>query len=119
MEENVETLEEKEKITEQTIETKSIKDKGNRKKKKRRIGRTIANIITFILFLVIVLEAAIGVINMQRLNRGEEPVWYLNTKKTETELKTVVEYNLGLYKIVKTDTAQKTIISLKPFFIGE
>lgn len=88
-------------------------------KKKKRMGRVIFNIITFILFIVIVLEAAIGVINMQRISNEEDPIWYLSTNKTETELKTVTEYNLGLYRIVKTDTARETKITLKPFFLKD
>lgn len=90
-----------------------------KKPKKKKTSKIILNIITFILFVVIVLEAAIGIINMQRISNKEEPIWYLSTKKTETELKTVTEYHLGLYKIVKTDTAKETKITLKPFFLSE
>lgn len=93
--------------------------KRNQKKKKKKTSKIILNIITFILFVVIVLEAAIGIINMQRISNKEEPIWYLSTKKIETELKTVTEYHLGLYKIVKTDTAKETKITLKPFFLSE
>lgn len=89
------------------------------KKKKRRIGKVIFNIITTILFIVVVLEAAIGIINMQRISNKEEPIWYLNTKTTEYKLKTVTEYHLGLYKIIKTDTSKETKITLKPFFLSE
>lgn len=89
-----------------------------KKKKKKNIGRIILNLITTVLFIVIVLEAAIGIINMNRISNKEEPVWYLSTKTTETELKTVTEYNLGLYKIVKTDTSKETKITLKPFFLN-
>lgn len=88
-------------------------------KKKRRFGRILVNIITFILFVVILLEAGIGILNMQRINNGEDPIWYLSTSKTETELKTVTEYNLGLYRIVKTDTARETKTTLKPFFLRD
>lgn len=90
-----------------------------KKKKKRRIGRIIFNIITIILFIIIILDVIVGVINMQRIDNNEKPIWYLSTKTTETELKTVTEYHLGLYKIVKTDTAKETKTTLKPFFIGE
>lgn len=90
-----------------------------RKKKNRKVGRIIFNVITFILFVVIVLNVIISAINMQRIDSGKKPIWYLSTKTTETELKTVTEYHLGLYKIVKTDTAKETKITLKPFFIGE
>ena len=56
---------------------------------------------------------------MQKINNGEEPIWYLDVETTETELKTVTKYNLGLYRIVKTDTAKETKTTLKPFFIGD
>ena len=89
-----------------------------KKKKKKKIGKVIFNTITIILFIVIVLEAAIGIINMQRISNKEEPIWYLSTKTIETELKTETEYHLGLYKIVKTDTSKETKITLKPFFLS-
>ncbi len=89
------------------------------KKKKKRTGKIVFNIITAILFIIIILEAAIGIINMQRISNKEEPIWYLDVKTTENELKTVTEYNLGLYKIVKTDTSKETKITLKPFFLND
>ena len=102
-----------------TPEAVQVNEEKKPKKKKKKTSKIILNVITFILFVVIVLEAAIGIINMQRISNKEEPIWYLSTKKTETELKTVTEYHLGLYKIVKTDTAKETKITLKPFFLSE
>jgi len=108
---------------EQVVENNELEQveeqKPKKKKKKRKISRIIINTITFILFLVIVFDVVIGVVNMQRISNKEEPVWYLSTKTTETELKTVTEYHLGLYKIVKTDTAKETKTTLKPFFLSE
>lgn len=96
-----------------------IENKEKIKNKKKKNKKKIAlNIITTVLFVFILVEAAIGIINMQRINNEEEPIWYLSTKTTETELKTETEYNLGLYKIVKTDTARETKITLKPFFLS-
>lgn len=97
---------------------KAIRKEIKERRKKRKIGRIIGNIIMTIIFLFIVFEAAIGIINMQRINDEKEPIWYLNTKKVENELKTETTYNLGLYKIVKTDTSKKTTTALRPFFIG-
>lgn len=104
-------------VTEQdeTIE----KDDKKKKKKKKKIGRIIFNVITFIIAVIIILDVIVGVINMQRISNEEEPIWYLSSKTTETELKTVTEYHLGLYKIVKTDTARETKTTLKPFFFSE
>lgn len=109
---NVMSEEIKSEMTEQPIVSKKIK-------KKKKVGRIVLNVITTILFVLIVLEAALGIINMNRISNKEKPVWYLSTKTTETELKTVTEYNLGLYKIVKTDTAKETKITLKPFFLND
>ena len=89
------------------------------KKKKRKMGKLILNLIITILFIIVVLEAVVGIINMQRISNKEEPIWYLDTKKTEHKLKTVTEYHLGLYKIVKTDTSTEAKITLKPFFLGD
>ncbi len=105
---NKEELERDTKINNQIIE----------RRKKRKMGKIISNIIMTIIFLVLVFEAAIGIINMQRINDEKEPIWYLSKKAEETELKTEVTYNLGLYKIVKTDTSKKTTTALRPFFIG-
>ena len=89
------------------------------KKTKKRIGRTIFNLITILLFLLIIGEAALGIINMQKIRNDEKPVWCLSNTKTETELKTVTECHLGLYKIIKTDTSKKSTTSLVPFFLNE
>jgi len=103
-----------EKVNNQEEIKKEIKER----RKKRKIGRIIGNIVITVLFLIIIFEAAIGIINMQRINDEKDPVWYLSTNTVETDLKTETTYNLGLYKIVKTDTSKKTTISLKPFFMG-
>lgn len=100
---------------EQQLEKKENELKKKRKKRKTR--RIISDIIFGILALIIVLEAVVGIVNMKKLSDGEEPVWYLSATKEETENKTVEEYNLGLYKIVKTDTKKDSRIVLKPFFL--
>lgn len=112
-------MEENKNIDNQISQTEVADYNKEDKRKKKKTGKIIANILTFIIFTVIILEGAIGIINMQRISNKEEPIWYLNTKTTETELKTVTEYNLGLYRIVKTDTAKETKITLKPFFIAD
>ena len=112
-------MEENKNIDNQISQTEVADYNKEDNRKKKKTGKIIANILTFIIFTVIILEGAIGIINMQRISNKEEPIWYLNTKTTETELKTVTEYNLGLYRIVKTDTAKETKITLKPFFIAD
>lgn len=94
-------------------------DSKRKKKKKNRVFSIVFNIITIIIFLLILFQVIIGVVNMQKINNKEKPVWYLSTNTKETELKTVTEYNLGLYRIVKTDTKKETKVTLKPFFIRD
>lgn len=113
---NIQVELEKTSLPEEQVEN-NIPNKN--KKKKKKVGKFIFNTITFILFIVILADAIIGIVNMQRINNNEDPVWYLTSNVTESELKTVTEYHLGLYKIVKTDTSKETKITLKPFFIGE
>lgn len=102
-----------------TVEINQAEVISNKPKKKKKVGKIVFNIITTILFIVILLEAVVGIVNMNRISNDQKPVWYLNKKVTESELKTETEYNLGLYKIVKTDTSKKTTVTLKPFFIGD
>ena len=97
------------------VEIKKREEKMN-KKKKRRIGKIVFDIILTILILVVIFETVIGMINMQKINNEEKPVWYLSKKVNSNNLKTETIYNLGLYKIVKTDTAKKTTTTLQPFF---
>lgn len=104
-------------IKEPSKEEKAVKEEP--KKQKKKVGRIIIDVAIFLLFIVIILEAAIGIINMQKLNNDEKPVWYISTRTNKTDKKEQTIYNLGLYKIVKTDTAKKTTIQLKPFFIGD
>ena len=106
---------EKEKIDQELASLQQTK----KKKKKRKLGRIIGNIIFTIIVLVIAFEAIIGIIDMKKINEGEEPVWYLSSEKQEEATRVITKYNLGLYKIVKTDTDKDTRIVLKPFFLGD
>ena len=56
---------------------------------------------------------------MQRINDEKEPVWYISEKKNNTDKKQETIYNLGLYKIVRTETSKKVTVTLRPFFIGD
>ena len=105
-------------VEKEELEKKELEEKYNEIKKKKK-KRVITDVIITVIFLIIILEAVIGIVNMQKLNNDEKPVWYISTKTKKTELKTETIYNLGLYKIVKTDTAKRTTVQLKPFFIGD
>ena len=118
-------MDKNEKIKEEVLEQeeleqqKEIKEEINERRKKRKIGKIISNIIFTILILIIVFEAATGIINMQRINDEKEPVWYISEKKNNTDKKQETIYNLGLYKIVRTETSKKVTVTLRPFFIGD
>ena len=99
-------------------ETEQIKEEIKEKKKKKNTKRIIFNVIMTIFFLIIIVESIVGIINMQRLNDDKKPIWYINKEYEKTELKEETTYNLGLYKIVKTETSKKTKIALKPFFMN-
>ena len=73
----------------------------------KSIFRFIYNTIITLITLLVIFEAVIGLINMQKINNEEEPVWYLNKKEIKTEEKKEIKYNLGLYNIVKTEEKGK------------
>ena len=85
--------------------------------RKKSIKKTIARIIWSILFLIILFEIVMGILNMQRLNNNKEPLWYFSSKTEKDKGKTETTYNLGLYVIVKTTDAKQKRIYLKPFFL--
>lgn len=81
------------------------------------IGKVILRIIYIAVLLFIIFEAVIGIMNMDRLNHDEEPVWYFSSKEENTKFKSETTYNLGLYTIVKTKEGLEKRITLKPFFL--
>ena len=84
---------------------------------KRGVGRVILSIIFIAVFLFVLFETVMGVLDMQRLNNDEEPVWYIDSNTEVVEEKTITKYNLGLYTINKVVDSQGTKIILKPFFL--
>ena len=83
----------------------------------RKIFRIVSKIISVILLLVIIFEVTMGILNMQRLNNNQDPIWYLDVdSKTEGDKKETT-YNLGLYVIEKVEEKKEIKISLKPFFL--
>ena len=72
------------------------------KKIVKGIFKFIYNAIVTVITLVAIFEVIIGVVNMNKINNEEEPVWYLDKKEVKTTEKIEIKYNLGLYNIVKT-----------------
>ena len=103
-------------IKKEKIEENKEEKKEKNKKRRRKVRKIIVDIIIGLIFIFIIFETVIGMINMQKINNEEKPVWYISKKVETNNLKTETTYNLGLYKIVKTDTAKKTTTTLKPFF---
>ncbi len=88
-----------------------------KKKKKRSPFRLIVSIITWILVIIIALSAALGFINIGRVNNGDKPYAVLKEENYQEDDNKVQVYHFGLYKIVKVEEPTKTSISLKPFFL--
>ena len=92
-------------------------DQYEYKKKKRTAGKIIYHVITTALFLFVLFETIMGILDMKKLNDQEEPLWYIEKKVEVVETKTETMYNLGLYVIDKVEGEGMTKITLKPFFL--
>ena len=77
-------------------------EESKEKKIVKGIFKFIYNAIVTVITLVAIFEVIIGVVNMNKINNEEEPVWYLDKKEVKTTEKIEIKYNLGLYNIVKT-----------------
>lgn len=87
------------------------------KRKKENIRSLIYRIIFGVIFLFVLFETVIGVLDMQRLNEDKKPVWYIDEKVENKDNKEITTYNLGLYVIIKTKQEDGIKIVLKPFFL--
>lgn len=117
MDKEIKNEEKVEGLENNTVNETPVADKKEPVKKKKQVGKIIYNVIVTIFFLIVVFEAAIGIVNMQRINDEKKPVWYISKSEEKTDKKEETTYNLGLYKIVKTETSKRTKIALKPFFM--
>ena len=106
-------------IKEQTkLELQKQEEKENESKNKRRkVGSIILRIFLVLLFLFILFETVMGVLDMQRLNDDKEPMWYISTKTEKNENGEETIYDLGLYVIIKTTEGNETKTILRPFFL--
>lgn len=115
-EEKVKTEEEIRQEVKQELQEEQEKKELNGKKK-RSVVRVISSIIFTLLFLFILFETIMGILDMQKINENKEPIWYINSKTEKSNGKTETIYDLGLYVIVKTNEGNKTKTMLKPFFL--
>ena len=95
-----------------------VKQESTGKKVVKGVYKVIYKIISTLITLLILFEVIIGVVNMYKINNEEEPVWYLDKKEEQKENVKETRYNLGLYKIVKTEEQGKMKTMLKPFFLN-
>jgi len=95
-----------------------VKQESTGKKVVKGVYKVIYKIISTLITLLILFEVIIGVVNMNKINNEEEPVWFLDKKEEVKDNVKETRYNLGLYKIVKTEEAGKMKTMLKPFFLN-
>lgn len=100
---------EQENITETKKETK---------KQKKSLTKRIINIIITLVLIFVVGNVAIGLLNMNKINNGEEPIWYTTKEEKKTSTKETTTYDILLFKIVKTSNAKGTTTSMKAFFLN-
>ena len=122
-------MEEEIKVEEKKTKKENLEDEKEKKRRKRRkIRRIISDIIVLLLFVIVLFEIIIGMVNMNRINNKQKPAWYISKKEevgaeNKSDIKTI--YNLGLYKIEVTDstttkdngdTSVESKVTLVPFF---
>lgn len=96
------------------------KKKELRKKLRNYHRKNLYDVLLILLFIFILIEAFVGFIDLQNLSKGKKPLWYLNKKEVKiSDENSKTTYNLGLYKIVVTDTTKTTKTELKPFFLKD
>lgn len=109
-------------IREETIEDRIVTTEETKKNKNRKtfsILKIIINIIFFALLLAFIASAIVGYLNMQAINENKEPVWCMSESVQENKDQIKRTCDIGVFKIVKTETSKETVVSLKPFFIAD
>ncbi len=96
---------------------RELQEEQGSTEKKRKIGSVISKTIFGLLFLVIVVNTVIGVISVQKVNDGKEPIWYIDKKDEKTDKGSKTTYNLALYVIIKSQEGNESKTTLTPFFL--
>ncbi len=97
-------------------EVKEIK-KEKKTKKKKSLTKRIINVIVTLILILVVGNVAIGMLNMNKINNGEKPIWYTNKTEKKTTTKETTTYDVLLFKIIKTSNAKGTTTTMKVFFL--
>jgi hypothetical protein len=113
---------EEEKVVEQNQQPAPVEQKPEVKEKKKPSGigkffKFIFNTIITLAVIAILLNTVIGVLDMQKLNNGEDPLWYTDVETTNDNGGTKTTYKIGLYVVEKVQDGQSTKMMLKPFFL--
>lgn len=98
---------------EQIIDPKEV---GQEKKSKVWL---IVKILIFLFFIFVLSQIVLGYINLQQIHQDKEPYLLLSEKEYQQEESVTKVYDFGVYKVVKTDTENKTTTSLKPWFFDD
>ena len=98
-------------------ETIVEEEKSSKKTPLHRILGVVYNVLFLIVVIFVLAETTIGVLNIQKINAGEDLLWYIDSKVVEKNSLKITTYNLGLYVIQKTEDQKSVKVVLKPFFI--
>ena len=112
----------KEKVVEQNQQPAPVEPQPEVKEKKKPSGigkffKFIFNTIITLAVIAILLNTVIGVLDMQKLNNGEDPLWYTDVETSNDDGATKTTYKIGLYVVEKVQDGQSTKMMLKPFFL--
>jgi len=88
-----------------------------KQRRNRSVVRIVLDFIFTIIFLFVLFETVMGVLDMQKINEDQDPIWYIDSKVEEVDNKKITSYNLGLYVIEKVESNTEKKVGLKPFFI--
>lgn len=87
------------------------------KKSGKKVLKYTFNTVLALIFLFVLFETVMGLLNMQRLNEDKDPLWYINSSTEAIDDKTITKYDLGLYIIHKEESSSEKKLFLTPFFI--
>ena len=77
----------------------------------------IYNIVATVVVLFVLFEGILGIINVQKLNNGEEPILCFGTSEETKGSEKITIYHMGLYNIKKSVGGKENKIELRPFFL--
>ena len=110
-------LEVKEESKEELEIEKKPNDDKKEDKEKTSIVAVISRIMFVLVFLFLIAETVLGVLNLQKIDDDKEPIWCIKYETKDEDGKKEKICDIGFYVIVKTKKGNETKTSLKPFFL--